>query len=387
MSRTRKIGILVALAVVAVIAWYAWPHLHTGGDSIRVSGNIEAVEVGVSFQIAGHVKTREVDEGDVVRAGQVVARLDPEDIRVLQAEADARSGELRTAEAALAALKNGSRPEEIKASLATLQKVEARVAELRAGARPQERQTAQAQRAAAHAEAERTKKDFERIEQLHARAVVPTEQYDQARAAYEVAAERLRQAQQQLDLVLEGPRREEIEQAEKAMANARSQYELVKEGPRIEDIHQAEGRVAQAEAALRAAKIRLSYATITAPMDGVVLSKHVEPGEYVAPGTPVVTMANLDRVWLRAYVDERDMGFDRHAPVEVTADADAKTVYKGRIGFISSEPEFTPKSVQTEKERAKLVYRIKIDIDNPQHTLKPGMPADATMPRGKNEGG
>ena len=123
-----------------------------------------------------------------------------------------------------------------------------------------------------------------------------------------MANERYLQAMKRYDLVKEGPRQEEILQAKAAMEQAQAQYRLVKEGPRKEDIDQARAKVEQAKAALQAAETKLGYATVTLPLTGVVLSKNIEPGEYVAAGTPVVTVADIENLWLRAYVDERDLG-------------------------------------------------------------------------------
>ena len=128
----------------------------------------------------------------------------------------------------------------------------------------------------------------------------------------------------------------------------------------------------------------MSYATVVSPLTGVVLSKNIEPGEYVAPGTAVVTVGDLVNVWLRAYIDETDLGRVKVGQrAWVTTDTYPGKIYEGRVSFISSEAEFTPKNVQTQKERVKLVYRIKIDITNPNMELKPGMPADAVIEAGE----
>ena len=124
----------------------------------------------------------------------------------------------------------------------------------------------------------------------------------------------------------------------------------------------------------------MGYATLTAPTSGVILSKNIEPMEYVAPGTSVVTLANLGQVWLRSYVEEADLGRVKVGQKAfITSDTYPGKRYEGRVSFIASEAEFTPKSVQTRKERAKLVYRIKVDIPNPAMELKPGMPVDAEI--------
>jgi HlyD family secretion protein len=126
----------------------------------------------------------------------------------------------------------------------------------------------------------------------------------------------------------------------------------------------------------------VSYATVFAPLGGVVLSKNIEPGDYVAPGTGVLTIGDLNNVWLRAYIDESDKGRVKPGQTAwITTDAYPGKRYKGYVSFISQEAEFTPKNVQTQKERVKLVYRIKINIRNPAEgeQLNPGMPADAVI--------
>ena len=154
----------------------------------------------------------------------------------------------------------------------------------------------------------RLEADFRRATTLFQRRTISAEEYDAARAAYDVAVERHRQAVEQLKLVKEGPRKEQIEQARSALAQAKAQYDLVKAGPRREDIDQGRARLEQAQAALRLAQTQLSYATVYSPLTGVVLSKNIEPGEYVAPGTAVVTVGDLVHVWLRAYIEEADLG-------------------------------------------------------------------------------
>ncbi len=310
--------------------WYVLTQTGHGDGALRLSGNIEVIEVGISFKIAGRVDKRLVDEGDTVHRGQLIAALETAD---LEAELAQRRAVWEVAKAALAELLAGSRPEEIAAARAAME--------------------------AAKVERDRLETEWRRSSGLHQQKMISTESYDQATAARNVAAERYRQASQQ--------------------------YKLVKDGPRKETIEQARANVGQAAAALTMAEVKLSYAKVYSPLDGVVLSKNIEPGEYVSPGTPVVTVADLDNIWLRAYVDEMDR--DRvklGQKAEISTDAKSGKTYAGRVGFIASEAEFTPKTVQTEKERVKLVYRIKIDLKNQSHELMPGMPADATI---KDEGG
>ncbi|MGO9112201.1 MAG: efflux RND transporter periplasmic adaptor subunit [Thermoguttaceae bacterium] len=383
MTTSRKLIFPAAAVIVAIGAsgWFALGLARRGDDSLRVSGNIEATEVAISFKIPGRVEKRNFDEGEAVKQGDPMAELETAD---LQADAALARGQLQAADAALAELLAGSRPDEIAASLAAMQKAQANYEELKTGSRPQEIAASEAEFHAAEADRQHLKRDLDRDEQLQRAdpGAIAQEQMDQAFAAYRMANERYLQTMKRYELVREGPRQEEIAQGKAAKEQALAQYRLVKEGPRKEDIDQARAKVAQAKATLRAAETKLSYAIVTSPLTGVVLSKNIEPGEFVAAGTPVVTVADIENIWLRAYIDERDLGKRNivlGSEAEITTDAYPGKVYKGRVSFISSEQEFTPKSVQTNRERVKFVYRIKIDVKNPSRELKPGMPADAKL--------
>jgi HlyD family secretion protein len=292
---------------------------------LRASGNIEVTEAEVSFKIAGRVETREVDEGEAVTAGQTIARLEQAD---LEQERALRQAEVDLAAAVLAEAEAGSRPEEIAAAKATWDY--------------------------ARAEAERATLDFARAKELFAANIATAREFEAAEASWKASQAKVRETQERLTLLELGPRREQIDQAR--------------------------ARLQQAKQALALATTRLSYATVMAPTDGVVLSKNVEPGEYVAPGTPVVTVGDLAHPWLWAYINETDLGRVRLGQrVSVRTDTYPDKTYDGTVSFISSQAEFTPKNVQTYQERVKLVYRLKITLTNPHGELKPGMPADAEI--------
>ncbi len=379
MSGGKKLFILVAGVAVAAVAGYfsIQSQSREGLEVIRVSGNIEVRDTEVSFKIPGRVEERLVSEGQRVRAGQVIARLDSAD---LAQEVALRKAEVRAAEAALAELEAGSRPEEIAQAEASVQKAQAWLDQLLAGSRAQELAAAESVVERAKAEALRLRAEYERHGRLYKEGVISAQVYEVSQTAYEVAKAQVREAEEHLELVKEGPRREEIEQARAALREAKERLALVKKGPRKETIDQALARLEQAKQALALAETRLSYATLRSPLSGIVLSENAEPGEYVAPGTPVVTVGDLGNVWLRAYISETDLGRVKLGQrVRVTTDTFPGKVYSGTLSFISSEAEFTPKNVQTTKERVKLVYRIKVDIPNPDMELKPGMPADAEI--------
>ena len=192
--------------------------------------------------------------------------------------------------------------------------------------------------------------------------------------------EQLRTAEEQSSLVREGPRQEQIEQARAALQQAEARLALVRAGPRRERIAQARARLDQTRQVLAAAETRLTFTVVSAPLTGVVLSENIEPGEFVSAGTPVVTVGELANVWLRAFINETDLGRVKLGQTaRVTADTYPGKSYQGRVSFLSSQAEFTPRNVQTQQERVKLVYRVKIDLPNPDQELKPGMPADAEI--------
>ena len=323
----KKIIILALLVIAGVVAGvFYFKNQHIPDQNIiKVSGNIEIIDVEVSFKIPGRVEKRLVSEGEMVKAGQVVARLDSKD---LADEIAQRQAQVAAARAALAELKTGSRPEEIAQAEAVLER--------------------------AQADGDRARIEFERQKKLYQREVISTREYDLAKTTFDGSEARIREAKEMLTLVRKGPRQEKIDQGQAGLEQARQ--------------------------ALALAKTRMSYSTVVCPISGIVLSKNIEPGEFVSPGTPVITVGDLSQVYLRAYINETDLGRIKVGQkVQVTTDTFPGKSYEGKISFLSPQAEFTPKNVQTQKERVKLVYRIKVDIPNPNMELKPGMPADGTI--------
>jgi HlyD family secretion protein len=294
-------------------------------SDLVLSGNIEVVDAQLGFKIPGRVTSRPVSEGERVQAGQLIAQLDDQD---QTQQLVLRRAELAATEAALAELEAGSRPQEIAAVEATLRSAEA--------------------------ERERARLDFARSQELRGKEVIADRDFETAQAQLKVAEARAAEAAERL--------------------------KLAKEGPRIETIHQARARTDQARAAAALAQIQLDNTRLTSPLTGMVLSHNIEPGEFVAAGTPVVTVADIAHVWVRAYLNETDFSRIHHGQqVIVRTESFPGRDFAGTVGFIASEAEFTPKTVQTPKERVKLVFRIKVDIANDKDELKPGMPADVII--------
>ncbi|HOT29628.1 MAG TPA: HlyD family efflux transporter periplasmic adaptor subunit [Candidatus Ozemobacteraceae bacterium] len=340
-------------------------------------GTIEADDAELGFKLAGRLAERLVSEGDPVTAGQVLARLDTAE---LEQEYGMRRGELEAAEAALADLLAGSRPEEIAQAEAAHLRARAVLDELCAGSRAADISVAEAAARRARADREQAERDLARIRTLHAKQTVTNQDLERAETAERTAAERQNEAEARLRLVREGPRAEQIEQARQAEAEASQRLALLRRGPRTDLVAQAQARVRIASHAVSLARIRLDNGTLVSPVAGTVLAHHAEPGEFLAAGTPVVTVAPLDRLWMRAYLPETDLGrVVLGQAASVTIDTWPDRSYPGTLSFISQQTEFTPKTIQTDKERITLVYRVKIRLDNPAGELKPGMPAVVTL--------
>jgi len=317
--------LLVVAALAAVFYFYIYPRWiekPKNPNILDLSGNIEAHESLVGFKVTGRVTQLAVEEGQSVTAGQLLAQIDDADY-LQQAAADAATVEVKARELDLA--EAGNRSEDI----------------------------AQAQQNVRDAQDDLNQKqrDYARYEALFQKDEIEGQQVDQAKTAVERAQATLDRQQQALKEMVAGTRKEQI-----AVDRA--------------DVQQA-GDTAGIS------RIRVGYATLTAPFAGVITVREAELGEVVAPGTPIYTLDDLQHIWVQVYVPETNLG-EVHwgQDCSVTTDTYPGKTYHGRVSFISSQAEFTPKTVQTTAERVTLVYLVKVDVDNPNLELKPGMPAD-----------
>lgn len=382
--------IIPAAVIIAAGAFAAWRATHPAADPdlLRISGNIELTEVDLSFKTPGRLLQLAVDEGDFVKPQQVVARLDTSEIEQQRAREaagvqSARSAveQLRTAIAWQEETIDG----DIAMKKADLATAEARLKELLNGSRPQELESAKAVAAEAAAQNTQAQQDWQRAQTLYKNDDISAAQYDQFRARAQTAAAALQRAKEQLALVQEGPRQEQIVQQRAIVDRTRAALRLA-EANRLElqrrrqelSMRQAEVERAQAQKGLL--DVQFDDRTLFSPIPAVVLSKSAEPGEVLAGGATVITLGDLSKPWVRGYVGERDLGRVKLGmEAAVTTDSFPGKRYKGRITFISSEAEFTPKQIQTQEERQKLVYRIKIEVENPNQELKDNMPVDAEI--------
>jgi len=293
---------------------------------------------------------------------------------------DLVEGIVRAAEAQVRDLEAGARREEIQEAEARAARADAQLKDLLAGSRAQEIEQARAAVRNATATREWTERDFRRAQDLYAKELIAAQEVDRARRAYEVAVAEETSARERQALVEAGPRPHEIEAARAELRAARERVGLLRAGPRADALAAARAQVAEARAALALAQARLGETRLVSPITGVVLRKNLEVGETANPGVSILTLMDPTDMWLRAYVPETEIGRIRIGQAAtISVDAYPGRRFSATITEIASEAEFTPKNVQTRKERVNLVFRVKLTVKNPEGVLKPGMPADASI--------
>jgi HlyD family secretion protein len=386
--RKSRIPLIFFLALGAVGYFAFWNQPPKDDTKVLVSGNIEVATVDVSFKIPGKIERLLVEEGDFVREGQLIATLEHRDLLAQRAKAEAALEAIRSRIPAIEKtilFQDQATLQEIAQAQAAAEAARAKLQQLLSGSRPQEIEAAKAAVDQAYAELEKRRADMMRAKSLFQSQYISAQEWDSARTAYEAARANHQRAKENWALVMEGPRREEIEQARAQVEETQARLRLA-QAQRLQieilkkELDTARAQVKEAAAAISVIESQIEYCNLRAPMNGVVLVKNSEPGEYAVPGGPVITLGDLERPWLKAYIHEAELGKVKLGQkVAVTTDTFPGRIYEGRITFISSEAEFTPKNVQTAKERVKLVYRIKVSLANPRNELKPGMPADGQI--------
>lgn len=327
----KKPVLVVAAAVVvlaALLLWW-WSSRDKPTDGVlQLQGNVDIRQVSLAFDGSGRVQEVRVEEGDKVKAGEVLATLDTQ---TLQLQADQAKAQIQTQQQSVARLRNGARPQEV---------IQAR-----------------SQLAAAQADAARAAQDLQRLQGVAAATAgrgVSAVEMDRARSAAKVAA-----------------------------ANAELQRQglaLVEQGPRKEDIAAAEAQLQAADAQLALLQHQISQGQLKAPVAAVVRSRLVEVGDMVSPQRAAFALALTQPKWVRVFASETELGRIRSGQrAQVFSDSHPDTPVAGKVGFISSVAEFTPKSVQTEELRTSLVYEVRVVVDDAQDQLRLGQPVSVRL--------
>lgn len=384
-----KIIITVFFALLIIVTLSVFLGKGCGNSNgMLYSGTIEATQSDISFQVPGRVFEIPVDEGALVSEGEVLARLDQSEYlaRAAQAKAtlDSSKKELQQLEINLELYKTNL-PADVERAEAGVEALKAQLKELETGYRPQDVEKGRLAMLGAETAMKTALKERDRIVNLYKDHIVSEKNRDDAVLAYETSLRVFEQAQENYRQLKEGYRSENITAARAKLREGeavlvQAKKNLLKIDATEKSIEAAEARVKSAESALELADIQLSYTILKAPFKGTVTSRNVEQGEYVSPGREVFSMADLSMVDLKIFVDEESIGKVKYGQdVDVTVDTFPGKIFKGKVAFISPEGEFTPKIIQTHKERVKLVYLVKVKIPNPGSELKTGMPADALI--------
>jgi HlyD family secretion protein len=297
---------------------------HSGG-LVESTGSIEATQIDIRAEVGGKILKLNFDDGDRVTKGAVFAEIDREKSEYQLQEAQAR---LRESAAQLAQLQSGFRVEEV-----------GKVKEILLEAQVQ---------------MEEAQREYNRVLKLYREKVAAADMKDRAETAYQSARRRYEAA--------------------------RNDYQMLKKGYREEEIARAQAAKESVEAAIRLIQRNIRDATVVIPTNGIMQERYVEPGELVTPGSIMATVTDLHDMWIMAYVSEKNLGnIKLGQSAEVFVDSFPKKPFPGKVTYISTEAEFTPKNIQTKEERIKLVYAVKVQIDNTKELLKVGMPADVVI--------
>jgi multidrug resistance efflux pump len=374
--KTLLIG-MVALAAIGAAATIKYFTSRAATDRIVLSGNIEADEIHVGSKVGGRIREVLVREGQEVKQGDPLIRFEAYDLTARRADAEASVAQ---AEANYQKLVNGFRPEEVAQAKAQAEAAWMSLEEARNGPRRQEIEASRGQLDAANADYEVARATLARVEKLVRDGVQSRQDYDNAKAAFDRASGNRDAARQRLDLLLAGTRSEEVKRTERQYNEAAAAYQMMQRGSRKEDIAAARAQLERARAALQQIDTQLGELEVRAPADAFVEVLRVRPGDLINPSAPVATLVELNRLWVRVYVPEPELG---HAQLgkEVTVKVDTynNETFKGTIEQVASRGEFTPRNVQTRSEREHQVFAVRVRIDNSSHLLRAGMAADVSI--------
>jgi HlyD family secretion protein len=313
---------MLLLIAAALLGW-VWLRDDRGPGPLVLQGNVDIRQADLGFKVAGRIRALVAEEGDKVAAGQLLAELEPSDY---EADLDLVHGQVSVAEANLAELLHGSRPEEIEQARALVNDSEAALVNARL--------------------------TYKRQQELLRSGNTPQSSYDLASAA--------------------------LQQAEARLVSAKAALSLSVQGPRIERIDAARGQLAQSRAAQLLSEQRLADTRLVAPEEGVILARVREPGTIAAVGDVVFTIDLTHPTWIRVYVAEPNL--ERvHPGMTVEVKTDGGKTYPGKVGYISPLAEFTPKTVQTPEQRAELVYRLRVVVEHADESLRQGMPVSVRL--------
>jgi len=375
MKRRAPFVLVIALAAGAVWLLVARPWSPPG--PLVASGTIEAHQVLVGSRVGGRVAKVHVREGDRVRAGQVIAEIEPEETVASRAAAEAA---VASARASLEALLAGSRPEEIARARAQAEAARQALEALRTWPRKEELEAARADLEAARADLANAEAQHRRVEELTRSGVASAADLDAARSARDAGRAKVESLREHLRVHEAGSRPEDIRAAEARLADAEASRALVEKGPRQEDIDRGRAALREAEARLAVLDQQLEEMVVRSPGDAIVEVFDTRPGDLAGAGKPLATLIEPD-LWVRVYIPENRLGLVRVGEeVTVRVDSYPGRDFAGAVERVHRKAEFTPRNVQTPEERVNQVFGVRVRLPDPEGMLRAGMAADVTFP-------
>jgi HlyD family secretion protein len=382
------VAIVAVAAGLGLAGWLWWRDRQDARDIIQASGRIEVTEVNVSSKVTGRVIKRYVDEGVDVKAGQLIAVLEGEELeaQLRQALATLHSVEGRLLQARISLRIEPTLVQaQIRQAEENLRSAEERLRLLQAGSRPQEIEEGRANLRQNLARLEIARLTRDRYRDLLAEGAIAKQDLDRAESDFQAADAAVRATRERLAVLEEGSRIEDIRAAQAERDRAAAALEAARANAatldlRQQDVRVAEAAVREAQANVRRLETQVAELKVFSPLDATVLTKAAEEGEVVAAGKPLVLLGDLDHPWIKVYVTETEVGRVKlGAPARILVDGFPQQPFRGTVSWIADEAEFTPKNIQTKEERVNLVYAVKVTIDNAQRKLKAGMVADAEL--------
>lgn len=335
----KKIALTALVLIIAAGAVFLW-HGKNKTETLTANGTIEATEIKVCSEVGGALKRIYVQEGDKVKAGDLMAEIDDEQYKI---KLDLAQAQIKGTEASLSEIKAGARKQELEAARNEVRRIKA--------------QLAAAEKALAFEQ-----ENLLRLNKLYKQGATTKQELDAQELKLNTAKETLKSLQAQQDA-------------------AEERLNLLKAGARHETIDKMSSSVEMASLEAELAKLNLAKTKIKAPAGGTVIARNFEEGEIIPPGAEVVTLLDTENLWLNSYIPEDKLNqVQKGQLVKLMVDAYPGKVFKGKVVFIAPKPEFTPKSLQTKKDRVNLVFRVKIRVTEGKDQLLPGMPVDVIFP-------
>ncbi len=360
----------------------------SASGTVEISGVIEYKKIGLSFKNSGKIDRMNVDEGFKVKKGEIIAALDTSDLEIQKKKAENAllyAESLKPQIEALIEFQKANHQSQTLLAQANISAAQARLDEALAGNREQQIEQARAALNKASIELEKLSKDYKRYLELSKSGSVTTQSLDTVKSQLLAAEQLKRSAEEQYNLLKEGARRETIAVMKAGVEQARAQLKgaeaLAFQAKKAEcDLESLKREIEVKKSDIDSITNKLNDSILQAPEDGIIIEKISETSEVVGSASSVAVLANLTDVWVRGYIPEEDMGKIKIGhKAQIVSDSFPEKTYGGYVSYISPEAEFTPKNVQTKRERVKLVYRVKINVDNSSQELKLGMPVDVKI--------